>query len=102
MAWSFAANWLLVFRPGPAAPADRLGRFLVVTCFSGWVLQSAVIRAVDWLVAAAAQPPGIDHRQVRFVDTPAVSLRRSGSKVTAIAVGFVWNFCWYRGWVYAD
>lgn len=102
MTWSFVANWLLVFQPNQAAAGTRLGRFLAVTCFSGWVLQSTVIRAVDGVFPATLGDPGANPRRRPFLKKMGGWVRQHGSKVAAIALGYVWNFCWYRAWVYAD
>jgi putative flippase GtrA len=42
MAWSFLANWLLVFQPAGQEWLVRAGRFLVTTLFSAFILQNVV------------------------------------------------------------
>jgi putative flippase GtrA len=97
MVWSFSANGFLVFHPLHSTPEVRIWRFLLVTCFSGWCLQSAVIRSVSVGLARLAWKPKVPWK---FISFRRDVLERNAAKVAAIAVGYVWNFCWYRAWVY--
>src|SRR5688572_28767477 len=43
MAWSFVANWFIVFHPDAHDWLERSGRFLLTTAFSAFVLQNVVL-----------------------------------------------------------
>lgn len=102
MTWAFLANWFLVFQPTGDAWLDRAGRFLVTTAFSAFVLQNAVLYLTTyrwktpvnlalWLVRRL--------RLERWLDDDVVS--RNTCKGLAVSVGLVWNFCFYKFFVYA-
>lgn len=102
MAWAFFANWFLVFHPTGDAWLDRAGRFLVTTAFSAFVLQNAIlyltadkwkapVNLALWLVRRL--------RLEGWLDEDVVS--RNTCKGLAVTVGLVWNFCFYKFFVYA-
>jgi putative flippase GtrA len=102
MIWAFLANWFLVFQPDGDAWLDRAGRFLVTTAFSAFVLQNAVLylttyrwkRPVD-LALLVARTFGLDRRLGEDV------ISRNTCKALAVSIGLVWNFCFYKFFVYA-
>ncbi|MCP5528328.1 MAG: GtrA family protein [Verrucomicrobiales bacterium] len=101
MGFSFTVNGRYVFDAG----GDwiwRAVKFLLVTATSSYLLQSLVIHAlshrwtapVRWAQSAAASlPPS------RLTETDVVA--RNFVKAVAVGVGLLWNFAWYRGWVFA-
>lgn len=103
MTWSFLANWFIVFHPDDYAWLQRAGRFLVTTAFSAFVLQNVVLYVTTgvwrWpsrVGVALARRLGL---QRRFSDE---FIARNTCKVLAVTTGLVWNFCWYKLFVYAD
>ena len=102
MAWSFLANWFIVFQPGGHDWLERAGRFLVTTVFSAFVLQNLVLYLTSyvwkWPANFAVFVVGklrLKHR----LDDDMVS--RNTCKALAVAAGLAWNFCWYKFFVYA-
>jgi putative flippase GtrA len=102
MGWSFLANWVVVFNPGGHEWIERAGRFLLVTVFSAFVLQNFVLyvttyvwRSPTELVLAVVRRFGLR----RFLTDDAWA--RNTCKVLAVTTGLVWNFLWYKLWVYA-
>ena len=102
MTWAFLANWFLVFQPAGDAWLDRAGRFLLITPFSAFVLQNAVlylttyrwktpVKLAQWFVRRL--------RLDRWLEEDVVS--RNTCKGLAVSVGLVWNFCLYKFFVYA-
>ena len=102
MTWAFLANWFLVFQPAGDAWLDRAGRFLLTTAFSAFVLQNAVlylttyrwktpVKLAQWFVRRL--------RLDRWLEEDVVS--RNTCKALAVSVGLVWNFCFYKFFVYA-
>ena len=79
----------------------RAERFLVVTLFSAFVLQNLVLYFTThlWkkpvlLALAFSRKLSLDKR----LDTDFVS--RNTCKMLAVSVGLVWNFTWYKWFVY--
>jgi putative flippase GtrA len=102
MTWSFLANWLLVFHPAGQEWFSRAGRFLVTTAFSAFVLQNVVLYVTThvWkdpvqFVLFAANRLGLTRRATEE------AIARNTCKGMAVSVGLVWNFCWYKFFVYA-
>lgn len=102
MTWSFLANWLLVFHPGGQEWLGRAGRFLATTAFSAFVLQSVVLYLTTHAWKAPVQVALYFARRFRI--TPRIAedaIARNTCKAMAVATGLVWNFCWYKFFVYA-
>lgn len=102
MTWSFLANWYLVFHPEGNAWMERAGRFLVTTAFSAFVLQNVILHLTTcvwkWPVAvvtATVRKLGFPRR---FNDD---MIARNTCKVLAVSGGLIWNFFWYKFFVYA-
>jgi len=102
MAWAFFANWFLVFHPSGDAWLDRAGRFLITTAFSAFVLQNVVLflttdiwRGPVNLVQSVVRRLGLAAR----LDEDVVA--RNTCKALAVSVGLIWNFCFYKFFVYA-
>lgn len=103
MAWSFLANWYLVFQPAGEDWLGRAGRFLVTTAFSAFVLQNLVLyfTTVVWRGPTRAaqgivRQLGLEHR----LNDDFVA--RNTCKILAVMAGLIWNFFWYKFFVYAD
>lgn len=102
MAFSFSVNWHLVFHPDGREWLGRVGKFLLVTATSSYLIQSAVIHLLSghWLGPVRWASLLASHwgptRQF-----PADTVARNTVKAAAVGVGLLWNFAWYRWWVYA-
>lgn len=103
MTWAFLANWFIVFNPDGQDWLGRAGRFLATTAFSAFVLQNVVLYVTTYVwkgpVDVALFIIGklrLNHR----LNDDMVS--RNTCKVLAVSVGLVWNFCWYKFFVYAN
>jgi putative flippase GtrA len=102
MAWSFLANWFLVFQPVGNAWMERAGRFMVTTAFSAFVLQNVVLYLttyvwkwpVNFLLAVVRKL--CLHRKLN-----EDMISRNTCKAMAVSAGLMWNFCWYKFFVYA-
>ena len=101
MSFSFAVNLLFVFRPETLLWGERMVRFLIVTTFSMYVLQNLVIfwssrilqvRLRFAVVALRAVPPAkhLTHETVE----------RNLAKILATVCSLVWNFAFYKLYVY--
>ena len=102
MAWSFMANWLIVFHSEGQDWLGRAGRFLVTTAFSAFVLQNVILYFTTYVwkapVRVALALVGKLHLAHRL---NADTISRNTCKVTAVSAGLIWNFCWYKFFVYA-
>lgn len=103
MTWSFLANWFLVFQPDGNAWLARAGRFLLTTGFSAFVLQNVILYLTTYvwrwpvrLALALMRRLGLD----RWLNEDTVS--RNLCKGMAVGVGLLWNFCFYKFFVYAS
>ncbi len=102
MSFSFTVNWHLVFRPDTAEWINRALRFLLITSLSSYGLQSVVIfvlsnwwrKPVAIAQAVAAKIPVVCGWGLETVDRNAV-------KGAAVIAGLLWNFLWYKFFVYA-
>ena len=102
MAWAFFANWFIVFHPDGQEWLGRAGRFLVTTAFSAFVLQNVILYVTTylwkWPVNVAlflVRQLSLSHR----LNDDLVS--RNTCKALAVSAGLMWNFCWYKFFVYA-
>jgi putative flippase GtrA len=84
---SFLLNQNLVF-PGTRM-TERLPQFLVVTLLSLYVVQGSVIAGVGM----------IGRGSTHWVNQPRV--RRNVGKGLALLAGLIWNFLWYKHYVFA-
>ncbi len=102
MIWSFLANWQIVFQSDAQDWLGRAGRFLVTTAFSAFVLQNLVLY---WTTSIWQAPTRMALSLVgrlrwkRPLDPDLIS--RNTCKTMAVSAGLVWNFCWYKFFVYA-
>ena len=102
MTFSFTVNWQLVFRPDTAEWINRALRFLLVTSLSSYGLQSVVIfilsnrwrKPVAMAQAVAGKIPVVCSWGAETVDKNVV-------KGAAVIAGLLWNFLWYKYFVYA-
>ncbi len=103
MTWSFLANWLIVFQPGGHQWLDRAGRFLATTLFSAFVLQNVILYVTTYRWKGPSKAVLFVLRQLRlqaWLDEDMAS--RNTCKALAVSAGLVWNFCWYKLFVYAN
>lgn len=103
MAWSFLANWFIVFRPAGYEWLPRAGKFLATTAFSAFVLQNVILYVTTYAwkgpvntALFLVRKAGLRER----LNDDMVS--RNTCKALAVTVGLVWNFCWYKFFVYAN
>lgn len=102
MAWSFLANWFIVFNPDGSEWMQRAGRFLVITIFSAFVLQNIVLYFTTYVWNGPSNAAVFLMSKLRLnerVNEDLVS--RNTCKALAVSTGLVWNFCWYKFFVYA-
>jgi putative flippase GtrA len=99
MTWSFLANWFLVFRPQGDAWLDRATRFLITTAFSAFVLQNVIlyITTYKWRGPTNVALFSVRKLGLRLNDD---LVARNTCKALAVGVGLVWNFLWYKFFVY--
>lgn len=103
MAWSFLANWLIVFQPAGQDWLGRAGRFLATTAFSAFVLQNLVLHVTTHLWKAPVRAALFAVHRVGLGSRASDEVvSRNTCKVLAVSTGLVWNFCWYKFFVYTD
>jgi hypothetical protein len=102
MTWSFLANWFIVFRPAGEDWLSRAGRFLVTTAFSAFILQNVILYLTTSVWKTPARLALLMIRKLpgngRLTDDAII---RNSRKAFAVTVGLIWNFCWYKFFVYA-
>lgn len=102
MTFNFFANWLLVFHPAGNDWLAMTGKYLIVTTFSAFVLQNLMIHLATnhWLLPTRLASTAVRHcgLEQRF---PAEFVSRNTAKALAIGAGLIWNFCWYKFFVFA-
>ena len=84
------------------AEVDRAGRFLLTTAFSAFVLQNVILYLTSsvwkWPVNFVLTViPKLPFNQ-RFKDD---MIARNTCKALAVSAGLIWNFCFYKFFVYA-
>ena len=95
------ANWFIVFHPDGDAWLERAGRFLVTTTFSAFVLQNAVLHVTSVHWKGPANLAFLVVRNVGLAGRLSEDLvSRNTGKALAVSTGLVWNFCWYKFFVY--
>ena len=103
MLWSFLANWFVVFQPEGNAWLERAGRFLITTAFSAFILQNAVLYLTTYVWKWPSTMVLLLIRRLapaRHLDDDVVT--RNTCKVMAVSAGLIWNFSWYKFFVYVD
>ena len=101
MAWSFLANWFIVFHPDGDDWLERSGRFLATTIFSAFVLQNAVLYVTTfaWKGPVNVALFVVDKLRLKpWLNDDTVS--RNTCKTLAVVAGLIWNFLWYKFFVY--
>jgi putative flippase GtrA len=102
MAWSFLANWFIVFHPLGDEWIERAGRFLVTTAFSAFVLQNVILYFTTYVWKSPANFALFVFRRLPFNHRWNEDfIARNTCKAMAVSVGLIWNFCWYKFFVYA-
>lgn len=103
MVWSFLANWFMVFQPEGNAWMERAGRFVVTTAFSAFVLQNLILYFTTnvWKWPVSITLVAVRRlRPLQRMDDDVIA--RNTCKVMAVSAGLIWNFCWYKFFVYAN
>lgn len=98
---SLLANRGLVFRPEDFEFEQGIARFLSVTLISAWGVQNLML----WILSKWRTGDAILLRLVacapEFGGKTSLLFNGLGHhKLAAIAAGLIWNFCWYRWWVF--
>lgn len=101
MGFSFTANVLLVFPPEKFSVLERSLKFVVMTAFSLYVVQSVVIYLwtnvwrfpVSALVAIAKRLSWMKNWNEDVIS-------RNMVKILATGFSLVWNFLWYKFYVF--
>jgi putative flippase GtrA len=102
MVWSFLANWLIVFNPEGHEWLPRAGRFLITTAFSAFVLQNVILYFTTYIWKGPSNTVLLIMRNLPTKRPPNEDIvSRNTCKVLAVLAGLVWNFCWYKYFVYA-
>jgi putative flippase GtrA len=101
MTFSFLVNGCFVFSSASQLTIHHAVRYLLVTSFSSFVLQNGVIYGLDFarqrtarfarivVEVWSARPPFTVHW-----------LQKNVIKAIAVIVGLIWNFFWFRHFVY--
>ncbi len=102
MAWSFLANWFIVFRPAGYDWMERAGKFLITTAFSAFVLQNVILYVTTYVWKGPVNVTlFIARKLVGFHQFSDDVISRNTCKALAVVTGLIWNFCWYKFFVYA-
>ena len=103
MTWAFLANWFVVFNPDGNQWLERAGKFLITTAFSAFVLQNVVLY---FTTSVWRWPASLTVSLVHYLPLKRPLsdhfIRRNACKIMAVGTGMIWNFCWYKFFVYAD
>lgn len=100
MAFGFTMNLLFVFQPDRNDFLLIIARYLVVTSFSAYAIQSTVLY---FGVPLGRKVSEIVRNNFRlFGEYNLAYLQRNLVKVLAIMLGMVWNFAFYKYFVYAN
>jgi len=102
MAWSFLANWFIVFRPAGYEWLERAGRFLVTTAFSAFVLQNVILYFTTYVWKGPVNVALLVFRKLPLKRLNDDMIARNTCKALAVSAGLIWNFCWYKFFVYAE
>ena len=91
-----------MFHPGGDNWLERAGRFIVTTAVSAFVLQNLILYFTTYVWKGPARFAvfvvgrlRLDHRLNDDM------IARNTCKALAVSAGLVWNFCWYKFFVYA-
>jgi putative flippase GtrA len=101
MTWSFLANWFIVFHPNGYEWLERAGRFLMTTAFSAFVLQNVILYFTTCVWKGPVNVALVVVRKLRLnrrLNDDMIS--RNTCKALAVSAGLIWNFCWYKFFVY--
>jgi len=102
MGLGFALHFALVFHPPDARVPLRLARYLVTVGASVYGVQNLVIYALDgWWPSPARVAQGVVRRFDRVGRYSDDLIDRMTGKVAATLVGMVWNFLFFKYFVYA-
>ncbi len=101
--FSFTVNLLFVFQPEVYQVGSRAVKFLAVTLFSAYGLQNLVIYLTGRVWLAPVNAALWLARRNRFTRTLEEDLiKRNTVKALAVSTGLVWNFLWYRYFVFTS
>lgn len=99
---SLLANESIVFHPDHFAAGPGTLRFLLITLASAWGIQNAVLFLLARLPVFESLFRRMEAIAARLPGRADTLLNGLGiHKIVAISCGLIWNFCWYRWWVFA-
>lgn len=103
MAVSFTTNLLLVFQPARVQGVERGLKFILVTAFSSYLLQNAVIYLTSsfWLLPVRSAL-WILRKIPVAVGWSDEFVQKNTVKSLAVLAGLIWNFAWYKLFVFAN
>jgi len=103
MTFSYTMNHIFVFSPATPLVFERAIRFVAVTAFAMYVVQNVIIHIVSkfWLT-----PARVSYKIVRSLElTHKWSedfVSKNTAKLLATFASLLWNFLWYRFYVFAE
>jgi putative flippase GtrA len=98
MSFSFTVNRRLSFEAIDGASASQFMRFLLITLTSSYGLQNLVL--LSWSFLRQPMMAGSGGLTTPGHDQCELHWHRNLAKASAVAVGMVWNYLWYRLWVF--
>lgn len=103
MGFSFTVNLVLVFQPEVFRVPERAVKFVLVTAFSLYVVQNVVIYVTSelWLGPVRLACRWARHWAATRGWTEEF-VGKNTVKVLATAFSMVWNFFWYKYFVYRN
>ena len=101
MAVSYTLNGMLVFSAPGGLSIDQVPKFLVVTCFSCYVLQNLIILS---FTRASIIRACVMRLLMSFgggcKSLSEDMLSKNAAKAFGVLCGLLWNFFWYKYYVY--
>jgi putative flippase GtrA len=103
MAFSFTVNLVLVFQPDIFRVPERAIKFVLVTAFSLYVVQNVVIYITSklWL-GPVRMACAVAQRLDTTKKWSEEFIGKNTVKVLATIFSMIWNFFWYKYFVYRD
>lgn len=103
MGFSFTVNLVFVFSPLHTMLQSRVPKFFVVTLISLYGLQTAVIYLLSQVYTVPARLALKCARRFHFTQSvPDDLIVRNAVKLFATIASLIWNFVWYKYYVYAN
>lgn len=101
--FNFTGNWFLVFHPPNQYWLTSATRFFLVSSFSAFFLQNLIIYATTHIWTSPGRLACSLARRAKFSEGWSEEfISRNTSKAMGVGVGIVWNFLWYKLYVFSD